>query len=201
MKTSTFKNFRCVSAIALMFLCICGSQARADWASIRGNNRAEHRQIERRHRDIDDDWSKAYYWPAFVPGMTIAALPAGFVQVSAGGTGYDFYDGVYFQPVASLSPGYVVVAPPVGAVVPQLPSGAEPVAESGTTYYYAAGAFYLQEPNGFAVMPAPLGVVVTTLPAGATPVFVKGALYYLAANVYYKPAMLGGATVYTTAHP
>lgn len=93
------------------------------------------------------------------------------------------------------------MAPPVGVIVPQMPSGAEPVADGGTTYYCAGGAFYLQEPNGFAVMPAPLGVVVTSLPAGATPVFVKGVIYYLAANVYYQPAMLGGVRVYTTAYP
>jgi len=96
---------------------------------------------------------------------------------------------------------YAVVAPPVGVIVPQLPSGAEAVADGDTTYYYAGGAFYAQEPNGFAVMPAPLGVVVTALPPGAAPVAVNGVLYYLAANVYYLPAMMGGVTVYTTAHP
>ena len=138
---------------------------------------------------------------AFYPGMTLATLPVGYIQVSAGGTGYDYYDGVYFQPIASLSSGYAVVAPPVGVVVPQLPSSAEPVADGSTTYYYAGGAFYLQVASGFEVMPAPLGVAVTTLPAGATPVSVKGVLYYLASNVYYRPAMLGGVTVYTTASP
>src|SRR5271165_3039891 len=91
-------------------------------------------------------------------------------------------------------------APPVGVIVPQLPSGAEQVAGGNATYYCASGAFYLQQPTGFQVMPAPLGVVVTRLPSGATPVAVKGVLYYQAANGYYLPAMMGGVRAYTTAH-
>jgi hypothetical protein len=187
--------------IILTVLCVCTPQVRADWGSIRANNRDAHRPEEHRRRDIEADRTKACYWSAFRPGMTISTLPAGYIQISAAGTGYYYFDGVYFQPIASLSSGYAVVAPPVGVVVPQLPSSAEPVVDGSTTYYYAGGAFYFQMPSGFEVLPAPLGVVVTTLPVGATPVLVKGALYYLAANVYYRPAMLGGVTVYTTASP
>src|SRR5690242_16530829 len=51
---------------------------------------------------------QACYWTAMAPGMVLAALPAGYVQVSAAGTGYYYYDGVYFRPVASLSSGYEV---------------------------------------------------------------------------------------------
>jgi hypothetical protein len=89
----------------------------------------------------------------------------------------------------------------VGAIVPQLPSGAEAIAVGPTTYYYAGWAFYVQQPTGFAVMPAPLGVTVTMLPPGAAPVVIKGVLYYLANYVYYLPVMQGGVTVYVTAHP
>jgi hypothetical protein len=121
------------------------------------------------------------------------------VQVSVGASGFYYYDGVYYQPTTSGN--YAVVAPPVGAIVPQLPSGAEAIAAGPTTYYYAGGAFYVQQPTGLAITPAPLGVTVTMLPLGAAPVVIKGVLYYLANYAYYLPVMQGGVTVYVTAQP
>jgi hypothetical protein len=140
------------------------------------------------------------YWSAMAPGMVFSELPTGYVQVSAGGTGYYYFDGVFFQPVASLSGGYVVVAPPVGVVVPQVPTGAELVTVGADSYYYAGGAFYVQQPTGFAAVPAPPGAVVNAPPVGATPVSVNGAVYYEAANVYYQPVVggVGGTTLYMT---
>jgi len=176
---------------------------RADWGSVRANNRSpEHHEAGRRvhergHEDIEEERRQAFYWAGFSPGMAVAALPPGCAQISVGG--YYYFDGVYFQAMASGT--YTVIAPPVGAVVPQLPSGAEPIAFGPTTYYYAGGAFYVQQTTGFAVLPAPLGVTVTALPPGASPVTINGQLYYLADYVYYLPGMAGGVTVYTTAHP
>jgi hypothetical protein len=187
-------------AILAVLLAFCPA-LRADWGSVRANNRADRGVREHRDGDIEADRHYASYWSGSQVGMTMNALPPGFVQVSVGATGYYYYDGVYFQAIASLASGYAVVAPPLGVIVPQLPSGAEQVAGGNATYYYAGGAFYLQQSTGFQVMPAPLGVVVTTLPSDATPVAVKGVLYYQAANGYYLPAMMGGVTVYTTAQP
>jgi hypothetical protein len=144
-------------------------------------------------------WHKrACYWAARSPGMVLAALPAGFVQVSVGGTGYYYYDGVYFRPVASLSSGYEVVAPPTGVVVPQIPTDAELVTVGDGVYYYAGGAFYVQQPAGFAVVPAPPGAVVKTPPPGATPIALNGAVYFQTADAYYQPIAAGGMTLYTT---
>jgi hypothetical protein len=82
-----------------------------------------------------------------------------------------------------------------------LPPGAEAVVVNGVAYYYAAGAFYAQQPSGFAVVPAPLGVTVTTLPPGAAPVTMNGLPYYTADQVYYMPVMQNGVTVYMTTRP
>lgn len=188
------------AAILAALLAFCPT-LQADWGSVRANNRADRGVREHRDRDIEADRHYASYWSGSQVGMIVNVLPSGFVQVSVGGTGYYYYDGVYFQAVTSLASGYTVVAPPIGVIVPQPPSGAQQVVSGNATYYYAGGAFYLQQPTGFQVMPAPLGVIVTTLPSGATPVAVKGALYYQAANGYYLPAMMGGVTVYTTAQP
>jgi hypothetical protein len=195
-----------LSAATLAALFAFSPVLRADWGSIRANNRSlsqrarvEHHEIEHRHVDTDADRHHAFYWSGFCAGMAVGVLPPGYVQVSVGASGFYYYDGVYYQPTTSGN--YAVVAPPVGAIVPQLPSGAEAIAAGPTTYYYAGGAFYVQQPTGFAITPAPLGVTVTMLPLGAAPVVIKGVLYYLANYAYYLPVMQGGVTVYVTAQP
>jgi hypothetical protein len=86
----------------------------------------------------------------------------------------------------------------LGAVVPSLPPGAETVVVGPNVYYYAGGAFYLQEPQGFVVVSPPLGATVGSLPPGATAVYIRAMLYYLANGVYFMPVMQGGVTVYAT---
>jgi len=157
------------------------------------------RVAEPRHWDVEAERRHGFYWAGYHPGLTIGTLPVGYIQVSAGGTGYYYYDGVYFRPTPEGP--YAVVPPPVGVIVPQLPDGAEAVMVGPTTYYYAAGAFYLPDPRGFAVVPAPLGAVVHGLPPGATPVLIEGKVYYLGNSTYFMPMMLGGLTVYVTAVP
>jgi uncharacterized protein DUF6515 len=158
------------------------------WAD--GSSRAWHGPYDReRHH--------AVYWTHFYPGMVVNVLPAGFVQVSVGATGYYYYDGVYFRPTTVGS--YAVVAPPVGVVVPQLPLDAEPIAAGPVTYYYAAGAFYVQQPTGFAAVVAPAGLTVTELPPGAAPIVINQVLYYQAGSSYFVPLKQGGVMVYVTA--
>jgi hypothetical protein len=157
------------------------------------------RVVEPRHANIEAERRHGYYWSGYRPGLTLGALPAGYVQVSFGGTGYYYYDGVYFRP----TPGgpYAVVMPPVGVIVPQLPEGPELVVTGQGTYYYAGGAFYLPAPAGFAVVPAPLGATVSALPPDATPIVINGRAYYVSNGTYFLPVMMGGATVYTTVRP
>jgi hypothetical protein len=160
---------------------------------------APARVVAPTHWNSEAERRQGYYWAGYRPGVTVGTLPAGYVQVSAGGTGYYYYGGVYFRPTPAGP--YAVVPPPVGVIVPQLPEGAEAVAVGPATYYYAGGAFYLPDPSGFAVVPAPLGAVVHNLPLGATPVLIEGQVYYLGNSTYFMPMMLGGLTVYVTAVP
>jgi hypothetical protein len=155
--------------------------------------------VETRHWDVEPERRRGYYWGSYHPGLTIGGLPRGYVQVSVGGTGYYYYNGVYLRPTPAGP--YAVVVPPVGAIVPALPEGAETVFVGGVTYYYAAGAFYLPDPRGFAVSPPPLGAVVHDPPPGSTTVVVEGRVYYFANGTYYLPVMMGGVTVYTTVLP
>jgi hypothetical protein len=209
MKAELKKHSRLILPAVLVAICALVPAAQAGWGSVRAHNRSErrpepvHREAERvldrRRLDIEAERRHAFYWAGFYPGLAVGVLPFGYVQVSVGATGYYYYDGVYFQPTTAGS--YAVVAPPVGAIVPQLPDGAEAIAFGPTTYYYAGGAFYVQQPAGFAIVPAPLGVTVTGLPPGATPVTINGAIYYLAGSTYFLPVMQAGVTVYVTARP
>jgi hypothetical protein len=114
-------------------------------------------------------------------------------------TGYYYYNGVYFRPTTEGT--YMVVAPPLGAIVPELPEGAETFVIGSATYYYVGNAFYSPQPAGFAVVKAPLGVTVSGLPVGAVPAVINGAMYYLAGDTYFLPVMQAGVTVYVTAQP
>ena len=86
-------------------------------------------------------------------------------------------------------------------MVPNLPPGAEAITAGGQAYYYAAGTFYLQTPEGYQVTPAPLGVTVSSLPPDAVPVTLNGRLYYQSGGAYYLPVMQDGVTVYMTVQP
>jgi hypothetical protein len=203
------------------FAMSASSTARADWGSIRGNNRFhdEHRKVdehrppveikrEERHvaqpvivhrdRDYEVDRGHAHFWSDFWSGMLVHALPHGYVSVAVGGRPYYYYDGVYYQ---SNPTGYVVVAPPTGVFVPVLPTGAVALSVGGTTYFYGGGAYYLPQGNGFVVVPPPLGITVAELPPGATPVILNGVNYYLGGGTYYLAVMQGGVTVYMTVRP
>ena len=156
--------------------------------------RREHRRFE-----FEEERHDLYPWSHYHPGYVIGTLPYGYVPLNVGGTPYYYYGGSYYETGPS---GYVVVQPPVGAVVPDLPPGAETVAAGPSVFYYAGGAFYA--PNiqgGFVVIAPPLGVTVDTLPPGATPVSINGMIYYQADGAYFIPMMQNGVTVYTTVQP
>jgi hypothetical protein len=153
---------------------------------------------ERRRFDIHEDRGHSYYWSRFHPGLAFSVLPPGYVQIGVGGTPYYYNEGVYYEPAPT---GYVVVAPPLGAVVPELPPGVETIVTGDTMYFYAGGAFYVQGPQGYLVAAPPLGVTVSMLPPDAVPTTIHGILYYLSRGTYFLPVMQNGVTVYMTARP
>ncbi|MGA2871716.1 MAG: DUF6515 family protein, partial [Verrucomicrobiota bacterium] len=75
----------------------------------------------------------------------------------------------------------------------------ETVVLGDTYYYYAGGAFYVQQPDGsYAVVAAPIGVTVSTLPPDATPVTINGLTCYQSDGAYYEPVMENGVTAFLT---
>lgn len=102
--------------------------------------------------NFDTRYHHDHYYPA--PGYVARGLPTGAVFV---GSRYWYRGGVWYQP---YGPSFRVIAPPIGVIVPILPSAYVSLRVGGAPYYYANGAYYA------AATPEP-GYVVVAPPAGA----------------------------------
>ena len=91
-------------------------------------------------------------------GKVTFSLPRGHISLSIGRARYYYCDGVFYHRDRRE---YVVVVPPVGAVVNEIPYDFEPVVIRGVTYYVHHGTYFQYTPHGFEVIPAPGEVVVT----------------------------------------
>ncbi|MGH7977538.1 MAG: DUF6515 family protein [Limisphaerales bacterium] len=158
--------------------------------------RARANETDRRRMDIDQDRRQSYFWSDYHKGMRIDRLPGGYRRIGLRGHFYFYFEGVFYDDESS---GYVVIAPPVDAEIPELPPGAETVVVGDTIYYYAAGAFYVQQPDGgYVVVAPPMGVTVSLLPPDAVPVVINGTTYYQSDGTYYLPVMQNGVVAYLT---
>jgi hypothetical protein len=95
------------------------------------------------------------------PGRFVRKLPRGHIRIRHRGARYFFHGGVFYRPAL---PGYVVVRPPIGALVATLPVGFTIAWIAGLKYYCYGGAFYRSAPRGYVVVEAPADVVVAEEP-------------------------------------
>jgi hypothetical protein len=159
-----------------------------------GRTRAD--ETDRRRMDIDEDRRQSFFWSDYHKGMRIGTLPHGYHRIHVRNHDFFFFEGVFYDDEPS---GYVVVAPPVDADIPDLPPGAETIEANGTVYYYAAGAFYVQQSDGsYIVVAPPMGVTVSLLPPDAVAVVINGTTYYQSDGTCYLPVMQDGVTAYLT---
>src|SRR6185503_15452762 len=104
-------------------------------------------------------------WPP--AGAQVSSLPEKHITLqSAGRTLYAGDDGWYERSPAA---GYVVIEPPIGLPLDQLPESAKrgiPVVVNGVTYYRHLGVFYREEGEG-----APSRYSVAKSPFADMPVF------------------------------
>lgn len=157
---------------------------------------ARAEQADRQRMDIAPERSQASYWSGYRPGMRVDRLPDGIRRIAVRGHAYFYFGGLFYDQGPS---GYVVIAPPLGAEIPDLPTDVQTVVVGDSVYYYAAGAFYVQQPDGsYAVVAPPLGATVSLLPPDAVPEIINGVAYYQADGVYYVPVMQNGAVAYLT---
>ena len=93
----------------------------------------------------------------------VRVLPRHHHMTYHGGLRYYVSGGVWYRPWGGR---FVIVAPPVGFVVPFLPPYYETVHVNGVPYYYANDVYYVQSPNGYRIVNPPQG---DRAPAPASP--------------------------------
>lgn len=122
---------------------------------------------------FDARYHHDHYYPR--PGTPFVALPHGAVDVPWRGAHYFFHGGVWFRPIG---PRWVVIAPPIGVVVPFLPSAYVSLVIGGRPYFYANGAYYVSATGGYAIVDAPPGadqalpVAAPVVPAEPAPTLI-----------------------------
>ena len=112
------------------------------------------------HYDRDYDRHDGYYHYHDHPryGMRIDVVSNTYLPVMAGGVNYYYEDGLYYAPDGRHS--YVLVEPPVGAIVPAIPAEYRPVMINGITYYTDNGIYYVYTRHGYRVVNPPVVRVV-----------------------------------------
>lgn len=121
--------------------------------------REEHAEREdREHHEHRDHNGHRYYryhdHPKF--GLRLSFIPDMFFHLWIDGVEFTYYDGLYYR---CEGPDYVIVEPPIGALVPAIPADYIPVVIRGVTYYTCDGIYYVRTREGYRVVP-PVRVVV-----------------------------------------
>ncbi len=115
------------------------------------------------NRWYDNAHDHARYYPR--SGYRVPALPPRHTPpIVWRGTNYWFWSGVWY---AGAPSGYVVVRPPYGVIVTDLPTFATAVVIGGITYLYLNGVYYRERTEGgYEVVPTPVASLGT---ASGTP--------------------------------
>ncbi len=111
----------------------------------------------REYRDSRYDHNRLYP----VRGQFRTALPHDHWSVLHHGIRFFFSGGVWYLPQGLR---FIVTMPPIGLVVPFLPSSYVTVWVGGTPYYYANEVYYAHRGDGYVVVEPPKGEVSRTTP-------------------------------------
>ena len=119
------------------------------------HDRAKDERFRNPHWVYDSRHHLNHYYP--VRGEIVATLPGGAISIGIGsGSGrFFFHGGVWFRPSGAR---FVVVAPPIGIVVPVLPPAYATLWLGGVPYYYANDIYYTPAPGGYVVTAPPPGI-------------------------------------------
>jgi hypothetical protein len=114
--------------------------------------RATEEQPEPYHKHRDTRQGHDHFYPD--RGSIMRDAPQGSIVVNYAGLSYRFHDGVWLEP---RGPAFMVVAPPIGLIVPTLPTFATVLAHGGEIYLYCNEVYYLPRPdlNGYEVINDP----------------------------------------------
>jgi hypothetical protein len=84
-------------------------------------------------------WGLVGFATGLVVGAALSTPPPYSVPVIVGSNNFIYSDGVFLQPSGGQ---YIVVRPPIGAVVPSIPDGCTAKDNSGVVLYDCSGVIY-----------------------------------------------------------
>ncbi len=102
--------------LMLAILCSAFLNTTYTYAQAADAHPTEEQQLEPYHKHRDTRHGHDHSYPD--RGSVIRDLPRGTIGVSYAGLSYRFHDGIWLEP---RGPAFIVVAPPIGLVVPNLP--------------------------------------------------------------------------------
>ena len=148
-----FKNGKMLIGVLALALLTVPQMSYADWDRHGGGHHYGDRHSYRYHDR-----------PSF--GFRVSWVPEECHTVWAGPTRYYYYDGLYYN---SYGREYVVVAPPVGAIVRAIPTDYQAVNINGVIYYTDNGTYYVYTRYGYQVVNPPVQYVVQSAPVVVQP--------------------------------
>ncbi len=123
-----------------------------------GRNRAERGEARResrgevRRQQPRDAIRQDRHYPR--RGTVIRSLPQERHVITHHRSRYYFSRGAWYRPYGGR---FVVIAPPIGIVVPILPYGYVSMHIGSNAYYLANDVYYVRRPNGYVVVEPPAG--------------------------------------------
>ncbi len=169
------RNFFNFFAIVLTGVLLCASTPALAWGD------HDDRRDRREDRREDRRWEHYSYRNHPSYGFRFSFIPNGCFSIRLGRERFYYNDGVYFR---YYNGDYVLVQPPVGAIVRRIPVDYRSVIINGVTYYTDNGVYYVYTPGGYQVVPAPVTYVQAPAPVYQTaPVTVVQPATAPAANV------------------
>jgi len=141
---------RLASLLFASFLVACLNPTHSDGQS--GEQRRSEEQPEPYHKHHDTRHGHDHFYPD--RGAIVRDLPRGTIGVNYADVSYRYHDGIWLEP---RGPAFIVVAPPIGIVVPTLPTFSTTLAHDGETYLYANDIYYRPRPDlgGYEVVNEP----------------------------------------------
>jgi hypothetical protein len=113
---------------------------------------------------LDNRYGHNHYYPG--RGNYIDALPRSNRMFIHGGQRYFFDAGVWYRPYGRR---FMIIAPPLGLILPFLPPYYATIWVGGVPYYYANDVYYVQNAGGYMVVAPPSSQVSETPPSAPTP--------------------------------
>lgn len=117
----------------------------------------QDRLLQKKYRENKNyTFDKRYKHNRYYPkqGFVVKELPHRHREIRHRRNRYYFHDGIWYRPNVN---GFVVIAPPIGLMVPLLPPFYTTIWVGRTPYYYADGVYYVwhAEDRGYVVSDPP----------------------------------------------